>query len=92
MCSNVDDDVETVQFAAVIVVVTSEAKYFRGSRRLNISRETSALARLAIISAALAMLMILMMYLHVRHRGWNPARYFLDDDMRIQTRLLSTEA
>jgi hypothetical protein len=59
------------------VVIVVVPKLSLGSRRLNISRETKTLARLAIVLASLLIHLTSTMTLHVRHCAWDPAHDFL---------------
>lgn len=84
VCSVVDIGAELEAVAIVVVAVVRIAEYSFGSRRLNISRETNMHDRLATTSVDLAILLMSMKYLHVRHRGCNSTRYFLDDNVKIR--------
>lgn len=87
VCSSIVDDVEAELVAVAVVVAARETECLLGSRRLNISRETNTHARLGIISATLVVFLASVVCLHVCHRGCGAARYFLCNDVRIQTQL-----
>lgn len=72
---------------SVAVVVAVATGCCLSSRRLNIKRERSTLARLTMINIPFACL-VLVMDLHVRHRGRNAARYPLDGNVSVETRPL----